>query len=169
MRLVNEHVVNPQLVEDQAVVFLLRGQQVLEPLLALGFLLLQVFEDVAVRAGRLGGSVVAQQLVIGGNLLPQKALLKRRDMPMRSKELWVVRMPSHTPLAIFAVRSLRGKTNVMVAAGMKCASGLITKRCTSSPTTCCSSFARECFVSSTQCETPESHQGGFHPASGASF
>ena len=26
---------------------------------------------------------------------------------MRSKELWVVMMPSHTPLAIFAVRSLR--------------------------------------------------------------
>jgi hypothetical protein len=28
-------------------------------------------------------------------------------MPMRSKELWVVMMPSHAPLAIFAVRSFR--------------------------------------------------------------
>ena len=70
MTLVNIDVVDAQLVEDQAVVFFLLGQQVLQPLLAPGFLLLQVFDDVAVRAGRLGGRAVAQQLVIGGDLLP---------------------------------------------------------------------------------------------------
>ena len=69
--------VDAQLVEDQAVVFFLLGQQVFQALLAPGFLLLQRLDDVAVRAGRVGGGAVAQELVVRGDLLPQKALLKR--------------------------------------------------------------------------------------------
>src|SRR5712691_4578921 len=75
MSLVNEDVVHAQFVEHQAVIFFLLGQQVCEPFLTPGFLLLQGFEDVAVRAGRLGCSAVAQELVIGGDLLPQEPLL----------------------------------------------------------------------------------------------
>jgi hypothetical protein len=40
-------------------------------------------------------------------------------MPMRSKELWVAMIPSHTPLAILAVKSLRRarvKSSLLVAA-----------------------------------------------------
>ena len=77
MTLVNVDVVDTELVKDQAVVFFLLGQQVFQPLLAPGFLLLEGFDDVAVRAGRLGGRTVAQELVVRGDLLPQKALLKR--------------------------------------------------------------------------------------------
>ena len=56
MTFVNEDVIDTQLVEDQAIVFFLRGQQVFQPLCALGFLLLQVLDDVAVRTGGVGGS-----------------------------------------------------------------------------------------------------------------
>ena len=95
MRLVDEEVIDAELVEDQAVVFFLLGEQVFEALLAPGFLLLQVFDDVAVRAGGVRRGAVTQELVIGGDLLAQKRSRKARDMPMRSKELWVVMMPSH--------------------------------------------------------------------------
>ena len=76
MTLVNEDVVDAQLVKDQAVVFLLLGQEVFQTLLAPGFLLLERLDDVAVRARRLGGRAVTQELVVRGDLLPQKALLK---------------------------------------------------------------------------------------------
>ena len=56
MALVNEDVVNAQLVKDQAVVFFLSGQEVLQPFLALGLLLLNGLDDVAVRPGCGGAS-----------------------------------------------------------------------------------------------------------------
>ena len=77
MRLINEDMVDAQLIEDQAVIFFLLGQQLFQALLAPGFLLFECFDDVAVRAGGLGGSAVTQELVVGGDLLPQKPLLVR--------------------------------------------------------------------------------------------
>ncbi len=56
--------------DKHSIYTLLLGEQGFQTLLAPGFLLLQVFDDVAVRAGRLGGRAVTQQLVIGGDLLP---------------------------------------------------------------------------------------------------
>src|SRR2546421_12961383 len=75
MRLINVDMIDTQLVKDEAVVFLLLGEQVLEALLALGFLLLQVFDDVAMCAAGVRGGAVAQQLVVRRDLLPQEALL----------------------------------------------------------------------------------------------
>ena len=50
MGLVDEEVIDAELVEDQPVVLLVLGQQVLEPLLAAGLLLLDRLDDVAVAA-----------------------------------------------------------------------------------------------------------------------
>ena len=50
MRLVHRQVVDAQLVEHQPVILLVLGQQVLEPRLAVGFLLLNRFDDVAAGA-----------------------------------------------------------------------------------------------------------------------
>ena len=72
---VNEDVVDAQFVKDQAVVFFLCGQEVFEPFLAFGFLLLDGLDDVAVRAGGLGGGAVAKELVVFRDLLTQKPLL----------------------------------------------------------------------------------------------
>src|SRR5438132_8065502 len=77
MTLVNTEVIDAELVEDEPIILFLLGQQVLPPLLAPGFLLLQIFDDVAVRAGRLGGRAVAQELVVRGDLIPQKPFLVR--------------------------------------------------------------------------------------------
>src|SRR5437879_3218242 len=56
--LVNVDVIDTQFVKDQAVVFFLCGQEVFEAFLALGFLLLNGFNDVAVCAGRVGCGAV---------------------------------------------------------------------------------------------------------------
>jgi hypothetical protein len=92
MTLIDTEMIDAQFIEDQAVVFFLLGEEVFEALLTPGFLLLQIFEDVAVCAGRLGGCTVAQQLVVRGDLLPQKALLVRlgcqrlrRNVPKRAR------------------------------------------------------------------------------------
>src|SRR5215470_16178275 len=77
MTLINVDMVNAQLVEDQAVIFLLLGQQVLQTLFAPGFLFFERFDDVTVGAGGVSGSAVTQELVIGGDLRTEKALLKR--------------------------------------------------------------------------------------------
>ena len=50
MRLVDEDVIDAQLVEHQPVVLLVLGQQVFQPLLAAGLLLLDGLDDVAVAA-----------------------------------------------------------------------------------------------------------------------
>jgi hypothetical protein len=44
--LVNVDVIDPELVEDQAIVFFLLGQEVFQPFLTLGLLLLQGLDDV---------------------------------------------------------------------------------------------------------------------------
>ena len=108
LRLVDEHVVDAEFIEDEPVVFLVFGKQVLQPLLARGLLLLDGLDEVAVAAGGVAAGSVAQQTrctprSAGGGT----ASWYSRDMPMRSNELWVTMMPSHSPLAILAVRILR--------------------------------------------------------------
>ena len=50
VRLVDEEVIDAELVKDEAVVLLVLGQKLLEPLLAVGFLLLDGLDDVPVAA-----------------------------------------------------------------------------------------------------------------------
>ena len=59
--LVDEQVVHAQLVEHQAVILLVLGEQVLEPLLAGGLLLLDGLDDVALGTRRVAGGAVDQQ------------------------------------------------------------------------------------------------------------
>src|SRR3989442_275164 len=73
--LVNVDMVNAQFVKDQAVVFFLFGEEFFQSFLALRFLLLDGLDDVAVCAARVGGSAVAEELVVFRDLLTQKLLL----------------------------------------------------------------------------------------------
>jgi hypothetical protein len=57
--LVDEQVVDPQLVEDEPVVLLVLGQELLQPLLASGFLLLDGLDDVAVGTGGILDAIVS--------------------------------------------------------------------------------------------------------------
>ena len=72
MRLVNKEMVHAELVEDQAVVFFSSASRAFRRSSRRAFCFSSVLDDVAVRAGRLGGSAVTQELVVGGDLLPQK-------------------------------------------------------------------------------------------------
>ena len=75
MRLVDEEVIDAQLVEHQPVILLVLGQQVFQPLLAAGLLLLDGLDDVAVAARRVGAGGVAEQLVVFGDLLAEELRL----------------------------------------------------------------------------------------------
>ena len=72
--LVNEQMVDSQFVEDQPIVLLLAGQQVLEPGFAGGLLLLEVLADVAV-GFRGVGRTPAQQCFVLGDLFAEELLL----------------------------------------------------------------------------------------------
>ena len=73
MRLVDEDVIDAEFVEDQPVILLVLGEQVFQAFLPRGFLLLDGLDEVAV--GSLGAGVLAEQLVIFGDLLAQELLL----------------------------------------------------------------------------------------------
>src|SRR5712691_6668972 len=73
--LVDVDVVDAEFVEDQAVVFFLFGEEFFQSFLALRFLLLAGLDYVAVYAARVGGSAVAEELVVCRDLLTQKLLL----------------------------------------------------------------------------------------------
>ena len=74
--LVDEEVIDAQLVEDQAVVLLVLGEQVLQPLLAVGLLLLDGLDDVAVGArSRRCWRRRRSSCVVLGDLLAQEPLL----------------------------------------------------------------------------------------------
>ena len=62
MRLVDEDVIDAQLVEYQPIVLLVFGQQVFQPLLAAGFLLLDRLDDVAAAVRGIGRGAIAEQL-----------------------------------------------------------------------------------------------------------
>src|SRR5207247_1292211 len=70
-----------QFVEHQTVVLFFLSQQVVQALLAPSFLLLKALDDVAVRAGGVGGGAVTEELIVGGDLLPEELLLKRAGHP----------------------------------------------------------------------------------------
>ena len=72
--LVDEEVIDPKLVEDQAVVFLVLGEELLQPLLPPGLLLLDGLDDVPVGTVR-GLGAVHEELVVLGDLLPQELRL----------------------------------------------------------------------------------------------
>ena len=74
MRLVDEDVIDAEFVEHQPVVFLVLGEQVLQPFLAGGLLLLDGLDEVAVGA-RCRRGVLAEQLVVFGDLLAEELLL----------------------------------------------------------------------------------------------
>ena len=73
--LVDEDVIDAQLVEHQPVVLLVLGEQVFQALLALGLLLLDGLDEVAVGAGRVLAGPVAEQLLVFRDLLLQELLL----------------------------------------------------------------------------------------------
>ena len=73
MRLVDEHVVDPEFVEHQPVIFLILGDEVLQAFGPCRLLLLDGLDEVAV--GSLGGCMFEQQLVIFGDLFNEKLLL----------------------------------------------------------------------------------------------
>jgi hypothetical protein len=106
MRLVDEDVIDAEFVEHQPVILLVLGEQVFQAFGPRGLLLLDGLDEVAVGPSPFPG-VFAEQLVVFGDLLQEEFLLVVRDMPIRSKLLWVTMMPSHSPLAILAVRNLR--------------------------------------------------------------
>src|SRR5271166_2728930 len=64
IRLVNEDMIDAQLVEHQAVVLLVLGSQVFQPLLAAGLLLLDRLRQVAAAAGAVGAGGVLKELVV---------------------------------------------------------------------------------------------------------
>ena len=74
MRLVDEDVIDAQFVEHQPVVLLVLGQQILEPFRAGGLLLLDGLDEIAVGLPCVG-RVLAEQLVVLGDLLAQELLL----------------------------------------------------------------------------------------------
>ena len=75
MRLVDEDVIDAQLVEHQPVILLVLGQQVFQPFLAGGLLLLDGLDDVAAAAAGVGAGAVAEQLLVFLDLLAQELLL----------------------------------------------------------------------------------------------
>ena len=75
LRLVDEDVIDAQLVEHQPVVLLVLGQQVFQPLLAAGLLLLDGLDDVAVGAAGLAAALSREQLVVFLDLLAEELLL----------------------------------------------------------------------------------------------
>ena len=89
LRFVHEHLIDAELIEDQAVVFFFLGEQLFQPLFAPLLLFLDRFDDIAVRLTGIRPRAVAEQLVICLDLFPQKLLRSSRDMPMRSKGLCV--------------------------------------------------------------------------------
>jgi hypothetical protein len=66
---VDEDVIDAQLVEDKAVVLLLLGQEFFQAFFAIGLLLLDGLDEVAVGAGRVLACAVAEQLVVLPDLL----------------------------------------------------------------------------------------------------
>ena len=75
MRLVDEDMIDAQLVEHQPVILLLLGQQVFQPFLAGGLLLLDRLDDVAAAAAGIGTGMAAEQLFVFLDLLAQEPLL----------------------------------------------------------------------------------------------
>ena len=73
MGLVDEQVVDAEFIKDQAVVFLVLGEQGFQTFDPRGFLLLDGLDQVAIRS--LGARVFAEQIVIFGDLLQEELLL----------------------------------------------------------------------------------------------
>ncbi len=73
MHLVDEDMIDAEFVEYEPVIFLVFGQQVLQPFGPGGLLFLDGLDEIAV--GSLGACVFAQQLVIFGDLLQEEFLL----------------------------------------------------------------------------------------------
>ena len=73
MRLVDEDVIDAEFVEYQSVVFFVASQQVLQTLGAVGFLLFDGFDQVAIHAPV--GRVLAEQLIVFLDLLPKEFFL----------------------------------------------------------------------------------------------
>ena len=69
MGLVDEDVIDAEFVEHQPVILLVLGEQVLQPFLARGLLLLDGLDEVAVGTLGVGTGTVAEQLVVFGDLL----------------------------------------------------------------------------------------------------
>ena len=72
---IDEDVVDAQLVEDQAVILLVLGQQVFQAFLALGFLLFDGLEEVALSPVACIEGAVGQQGLVFRDLLAQELLL----------------------------------------------------------------------------------------------
>ena len=72
VRLVNEDVIDAEFVKHQAVVLLVLGQKLFEPLLAVGFLLLDGLDEVPVAARGVAAGTVAEELVVFPDLLAQE-------------------------------------------------------------------------------------------------
>src|SRR3954454_1603809 len=76
MGLIDKQVVHPELVEDEAIVLLVLGEELLQPLLTPRLLLLDGLDDVPVLAGLVGPGGVFQEFVVLGDLLAEEPLLK---------------------------------------------------------------------------------------------
>ena len=75
MRLVDEDVIDAKFVEHQPVILLVLGQQVFQPLFALGLLLFDGLDEVAAVRVVVRAGAVDQQLVVFLDLLAQELLL----------------------------------------------------------------------------------------------
>ena len=105
---VDEYVIDAEFVEHQAVILLVLGEQLFQPLLAAGLLLLDRLDQIRVaHESRRHCALSRSNWSYSSICSLQELFLVVRDMPIRSKELCVTMMPSQSPLAILAVRSLR--------------------------------------------------------------
>ena len=75
MRLVDEDVIDAEFVEHQPVILLVLGEQVLQPLLAGGLLLLDGLDEVAVGASLRWPAPSRSSCVVFGDLLAEELLL----------------------------------------------------------------------------------------------
>jgi len=73
---VNEDVVDAELVENQAVILLVLGQEVFQALLALGFLLFDGLDEVALSPVVFIEGAVGEQGLVFRDLLAQELLLE---------------------------------------------------------------------------------------------
>ena len=78
LRFIDEQVIDAQFIEDEPIILLVLGEQLLQSYFAGGLLLLDHLDEIAVRPGRVGAGDFAKQVLVCLNLLPEKLLLVRQ-------------------------------------------------------------------------------------------